>query len=67
MKWNKKQKNIGRASTCSMNLIMKKDCKSSNDDKMDCVMMIAKADWIAKTKEYKSAYGKSRSKTYKRW
>ncbi len=50
-----------------MNLIMKKDCKSSNDDKMDCVMMIAKADWIAKTKEYKSAYGKSRSKTYKRW
>jgi hypothetical protein len=30
------------------------------------VMMIAIADWIAKIKEYKSAYGKSRSKKYKR-
>jgi hypothetical protein len=29
--------------------------------------MIAMADWIAKTKEYKNAYGISRSKTYKRW
>jgi hypothetical protein len=31
------------------------------------VMMIAMADRIAKTKEYKCAFGKSRSKTYKKW
>ncbi len=31
------------------------------------VMMIAVADWIAKTKEYKSAFEKNRSKTYKKW
>jgi hypothetical protein len=31
------------------------------------VMMITMADWIAKTREYKRAYGKSRSKKYKRW
>ncbi len=36
MKWNNKQKNIARASTWSMNLIMKKDCKANKDDKMDC-------------------------------
>jgi type VI protein secretion system component Hcp len=29
MKWNIKQKNIARASTWSMNLIMKKDCKAN--------------------------------------
>jgi hypothetical protein len=36
MKWNNKQKNIARASTWSMNLIMKKDCKANKDDKMNC-------------------------------
>jgi len=30
------------------------------------VMIIAMTDWIAKTKKYKSAFEKSRSKTYKR-
>jgi hypothetical protein len=30
------------------------------------IMMIAMAAWIAKTKEYKSAFGKIRSKTYKK-
>jgi hypothetical protein len=29
--------------------------------------MIAMANWIAKTKEYKKPMEKSRSKTYKRW
>jgi hypothetical protein len=36
MKWNNKQKNIARASTWSMNLIIKKDCKANKNDKMDC-------------------------------
>ncbi len=36
MKWNNKQKNIARASTWSMNLIMKKDCEANKEDKMDC-------------------------------
>ncbi len=36
MKWNNKQKNIGRASAWSTNLIMNKDCKANKDDKMDC-------------------------------
>jgi hypothetical protein len=36
MKWNNKQKNIARASTWSMNQIMKKDCKANMEDKMDC-------------------------------
>jgi hypothetical protein len=36
MKWNSKQKNIARASAWSTNLIMNKDCKANNDDKMDC-------------------------------
>jgi hypothetical protein len=36
IKWNNKQKTIARASTWSMNLIMKKDCKASMEDKMDC-------------------------------
>jgi hypothetical protein len=36
MKWNNKQKNIARASTWSMNLIMRKDCKAKKEDKMDC-------------------------------
>jgi hypothetical protein len=56
MMWNHKQKNIARASTWSTNLIMKKDCKANKENKMDW-MMIAMADWIAKTKEYKSAHG----------
>jgi Ulp1 family protease len=58
MKWNNKQKNIARASTWSTNLIMNKDCKANKDDKMDCIMMIAMADWIAKIKKYNSAFGK---------
>ncbi len=36
MKWKNKQKNIARASACSMNLIMNKDCKANKDVKMDC-------------------------------
>ncbi len=36
MKWNNKQKNKGRASALSMNLIMNKDCEANKDDKMDC-------------------------------
>jgi hypothetical protein len=36
---------------------MNKDCKANKDDKW-IVMMIAMADWIAKTKECKSAFGK---------
>jgi hypothetical protein len=36
MKWNNRQKNIGRASTWSTNLIMKKDCKANKDNKIDC-------------------------------
>jgi hypothetical protein len=36
MKWNYIQKNITRASTWSMNQIMKKDCKANKGDKMDC-------------------------------
>ncbi len=36
MKWNNKQKNIARASTCSTNLIMIKNCKANKDDKIDC-------------------------------
>ncbi len=31
------------------------------------VIKIAIVDWIAKTKEYKRAHGKSRIKTSKRW
>jgi Ulp1 family protease len=34
MKWNNTQKDKTRASTWSMNLIMKKDCKENKDDKM---------------------------------
>jgi SET domain-containing protein len=36
MKWKNKQKNIARASTCSMNLMMKKDCEANKEDKMGC-------------------------------
>jgi hypothetical protein len=36
MKWNNKQKYIARASIWSRNLIMKKDCKENEEDKMDC-------------------------------
>ncbi len=56
MKWNNKQKNIARASTWSTNLIMKKDCIANRKTRW-IVTMIAMVDWIAKTKEYKSAYG----------
>jgi hypothetical protein len=31
------------------------------------VMMIAMVEWIAKTKKVQKSFGKSRSKTYKRW
>ncbi len=34
MKWNNKQKNIARASTWSLNLIMNKDFEANKDDKM---------------------------------
>jgi hypothetical protein len=66
MKWNNKQKNIARASTWSTNLIMKKDCKANKDDKIDCDDD-CNGGLDCKNKEYKSAYGKSRSKTDKRW
>ncbi len=36
IKWNYKKKNIARASTWSTNLIMNKDCKANEDDKIDC-------------------------------
>ncbi len=36
MMWNHKQNHIARASTWTMNLIMKKDCKANKEDKMDC-------------------------------
>jgi hypothetical protein len=36
MAWNHKQKEIARASTWSINLIMNKDCKANKDDRMDC-------------------------------
>ncbi len=36
MKWNNKQKNIARASAWSMNLILNKDCKANQDDRLDC-------------------------------
>jgi hypothetical protein len=36
MAWNRKQKNIARASTWSTNLIMNKDCEANKDDGMDC-------------------------------
>ncbi len=36
MKWNYKQKIIAKASTWSMNLIVKKDYKANKEDKMDC-------------------------------
>ncbi len=55
MNWNNKKKNIARDSAWSTNHIMNKGCKANKDDKM-IVMMIAMADWIAKTKEYKSAF-----------
>ncbi len=55
MKWNNKQKIIARASTWSTNLIMKKDCKANKEDKMDCDDDCS-GNWIAKTKEYKSAH-----------
>jgi hypothetical protein len=57
MKWNNKQKNIARASTWTMNLIIKKDCKANKDDKMDCDDD-CHGGLDCKIKEYKSAYGK---------
>jgi hypothetical protein len=36
MKLNNKQKNIARASNWSTNLLMRKDCESNKEDKMDC-------------------------------
>jgi hypothetical protein len=65
MKWNNKQKNIARASAWLTNLIMIRIAKQTRMTRWT-VMMIAMMDWITKTKECKSAYGKSRSKTYKR-
>jgi hypothetical protein len=62
MKWNKKQKNIARASTWSTNLIMKRIAKQARKTRW-IVMMIAMVGWIAKTKEYKNVHEKSRSKT----
>ncbi len=56
MKWNNKQKNI-RASTRSINLIMKKDCETNKDDKMDCDDD-CNGRLDCKNKKYKSAYGK---------
>ncbi len=50
MKWNNTQKNVARASTWSTNLILKKDCKANEDNKMDCNDDY-NGDWIAKTKE----------------
>ncbi len=67
MKWNNnKQKNIARASTWSRNLVMNKDCEANKDDKIDCDDD-CNGRLDCKKKEYKSAYGKRRSKTYKRW
>jgi hypothetical protein len=57
MKWNNKQTNIARASTRSMNLIMKKDCEANKDDKMDCDDD-CNGGLDCKNKKYKSAYGK---------
>jgi hypothetical protein len=57
MKWKNKQKNKGRASTWSTNLIMKRIAKQTRKTRW-IVMMIAMAGWIAKTKEYKSVNGK---------
>jgi hypothetical protein len=58
MKWNNKQKNIARASTWSMNCIIRTRIAKQTRMTRWIVMMIAMMDWIAKTKEYKSAFGK---------
>jgi hypothetical protein len=66
VKWKNKQKNIATASTWSMNLIIIKDGKANKDDKMDCDDD-CNGGLDCKNKRVQSAYGKSTSKTYKRW
>ncbi len=69
MKWNNKRKNIARASTWSTNLIMKKDCKANNEDKikMDCDDRLQWQIGLQKQKSTQVHMEKSRSKTNKRW
>jgi hypothetical protein len=67
MKWNNKQKNIGRASALSTNLIMSKDFEANKDDKMDCNDDCKWWTGLQKQKSTKVPLEKSRSKTYKRW
>ncbi len=57
MKWNNKQKNIARASTWSMNLILNKDCEANKDGQMDC-NDDCNGRLDCKNKKYKIAFGK---------